>query len=760
MLVIWKYFPYRYKPPTRILAMLHIKSLAVAALFCTLAAQPSSGQTAGTRPWQHLNAPTLAEVRATWKAPTPEYEPEPYYGWNGHVTLESVSKDLNTMKQLGFRAVTVQYGYGSTVGYMSPEYLAFIRQFVAEVKKRDMRIWIVDDAGYPSGFAGGRFTSDYPELRMQALVVTQQKKVSAGETFDAEVHSTAVSVTALNRDGGSSVQIPVTAGRAKWTAPAGEWTVFVVEHGFRTSPTRSDTNPKRVKDGSQSLEDYLNPEATAKYLATTHELYKQAVGKDFGKTILGFRGDEPDYSIAGLPWTPEFFAAFQVKKGYDVRPYVAALLQPRSAVLTQREQLAKADYYDIFADLFRDGFFKPQADWCAANGLEYQVHLNHEELELELTRSEGDFFRDMRYVQVPGVDSIWHQIWTDTVSDFPRLASSAAHVYGHPRSFTESFAAYRPAPDVKMARYILNEQFVRGINLVETMYYPAAVDGKGGPSELMRDPAYPALMQYSSRLSFLMSQGHPAAEVALLLPSSSLWMGNVKTDDAFVSSERLLSEHQVDFDVVDEDSIDHLLPLEKGAFVSMSGNRYRTLIVPSAAMLSTKMLNRLRAFSKAGGKTVFLGGTPNLIASGNSLSARPAAAEEFSWATVIPVDLLKVPTPPAQPPAVAPGPMEVPAEVWTGLQKALPVQPLTTEANSALRVARRDWNDASALLLFAESDQPFHQEVTVHRKGAKSAELWNVEAGTGRKVATKATAGGLQIQVDLPAYGTEVLVVY
>ncbi len=124
--------------------------------------------------------------------------------------------------------------------------------------------------------------------------------------------------------------------------------------------------------------------------------------------------------------------------------------------------------------MFRDGFFKPQGDWCAANHLEYQVHLNHEEMEMDLTRSEGDFLRDMQYVQVPGIDSIWHQIWKDTISDFPRLAASASHVYGHPRAFTESFAAYRPEPDVDMARYILNEQFVRGVNLIETMYFPAS----------------------------------------------------------------------------------------------------------------------------------------------------------------------------------------------------------------------------------------------------------------------------------------------
>ena len=198
----------------------------------------------------------------------------------------------------------------------------------------------------------------------------------------------------------------------------------------------------------------------------------------FGTTILGFRGDEPDYSIAGLPWTPKFFDTFQQVKGYDIRPYlardaaVAGRRPPRPAAAAQRQPQLRSPsrihprrpptapeadgrrgagqggLLRVFSQMFRDGFFKPQGEWCAAHGVEYQVHLNHEEMEMELMRSEGDFMRDMKYVEEPGIDAIWHQIWTDTISDYPRLASSAAHVYGHPRAFTESFAAYRPEPDV------------------------------------------------------------------------------------------------------------------------------------------------------------------------------------------------------------------------------------------------------------------------------------------------------------------------
>ena len=236
-----------------------------------------------------------------------------------------------------------------------------------QAKKRDMRVWIVDDAGYPSGFAGGRFSSAAPNLRMQALEVVQQIPVAGGTALHRTLGPDAVSAAAVDAEG-HAVPVPLHGSELDWTA-------LIVDHEFRTSPTRSDTNPQRVKDTTQSLEDYLNPEATAPYLAWTHEQYKHYVGDEFGKTIMGFRGDEPDFSISGLPWTPAFFARFRAIKGYDVQPYTALFAQtpPRRSPgvpvhLTPEQLRIKGDYYDVFSQMFAGGGGSShRADWCAAN---------------------------------------------------------------------------------------------------------------------------------------------------------------------------------------------------------------------------------------------------------------------------------------------------------------------------------------------------------------------------------------------------------
>ena len=59
------------------------------------------------------------------------------------------------------------------------------------------------------------------------------------------------------------------------------------------------------------------------------------------------------------------------------------------------------------------------------------VHLNHEETMLALVNSEGSFWRDMRFVGVPGIDNL-SQIGPGIVAEFPKLAASAAHLNGRP----------------------------------------------------------------------------------------------------------------------------------------------------------------------------------------------------------------------------------------------------------------------------------------------------------------------------------------
>jgi hypothetical protein len=678
---------------------------------------------AADRPWQQISAPTASEAAAHFATPPAEYSPTCWWGWDGPITERVINRDLDGFLARGVRAVTIEPGYKmDNAPYLSPAWFQLIRTTVQAAKKRDMRIWLVDEGKYPSGFAGGKFAAEHPELGMQALVVAERIPVATGETLQRKVSAETVGALAVNQQDNTSRRIDLGSGELNWQAPEGKWQVLLVEHRFRSAPTRSVNNPTKGKDDKASLMDYLDPAATRQFLAYTHEQYAKVVGEEFGKTILGFRGDEPDYSIDGIPWTPALFDEFQRRKGYDVRPYAASFFAP---TLTAEERRAKADYWDVWSALFRDGFFQPQAEWCVHHNMEYLVHLNHEDAMLQLVRSEGDFFRAMRPVQMPGIDTIWNQIWPDKVSDFPKYASSAAHLFGRPRAFTESFAGYKPEPTLDQARWVLNQQFVRGINMVEIMFTTSSASGAAFAMRgWMADEGFPNFAAWTARAGYLLSMGRPTAQIAVYHPAMSMWMGEAGANTAALAVMKQLLEQQRDFDFVDDDSLAATLTLDKGVLRSASGNEYRAVIVPEATAISRAALDRLRAFAKSGGRVVFLGKRPAMVVDTSFLKAVPPG--DLSWATAQPAVKLT--------PAVL---------------AALPAPDVAlSPAPPAVKYLHRRWRDSDCYFFFNESAQP--QPVGATLSGSGPSQTWDANTGEISNVfATASGKGAVHLHLNL-----------
>jgi len=276
----------------------------------------------------------------------------------------------------------------------------------------------------------------------------------------------------------------------------------------------------------------------------------------------------------------------------------------------------------------------------------------------------------------------------------------------------------------------------------------------------MRDPGWPALMQYLQRLTYVMSMGRPAAQVALYIPSSSMWLGDAASDTAFVSSERMLAERQIDFDIINQNALAEDLKAGPGYLESMSGNRYRTVIVPSAEVLTQTELDRLRALAQGGGKVFFLGRTPSLISGKTIKDARAATAADFAFATVeTSAQLPATPTPPAAAPATPPGPLVVPAEIETALNKVVGTREVALDTpDTALKVMTRRLKDADVYLFFNEGAQASSHSVTLKTAG-KTVEAWDPATGTVSPVAATVGKGGVTVKLDLKPYETELLTV-
>jgi hypothetical protein len=123
-----------------------------------------------------------------------------------------------------------------------------------------MKLWIQDECDYPSGMAGGLINTEYPQLRMQAIVADLRASVAAGQTLTLPLPPGTLGAFSVKGSDQSTALIPLPAGgQFEWTAPSEgsdpnlpnwTWTVVFVRHVYRSSPTRSNNRADglRTKD--------------------------------------------------------------------------------------------------------------------------------------------------------------------------------------------------------------------------------------------------------------------------------------------------------------------------------------------------------------------------------------------------------------------------------------------------------------------------------------------------------------------------------
>src|SRR5574344_467348 len=560
--------------------------------------------------WKGIQNEGVKDMEQGYMLPPAEYASHILWGWEGAMDPKIMKSDLNLMQSVDTRVVNIEPGYNFPYEYLSDGWFKMIKMAVKEAKSRGMKVWLIDDAKYPSGFAGGKFSRERPDLKMWALIQLDTKfEVKAGETLaERAVPQGAVSAIATSA-GQTNRQIEIKDGKISFSAGNHDWTIAFAGYAHKSGDTRAVNNLSHGKDTVNFLHDELNPEAVDQFIKWTHQAGRDAAGKEAGVTLMGYRGDEPEYMYT--PWTPKMNQIFIEKKGYDPTPYYASFFAP---VKTEQEKRVKADYWDVWSELYADTFFKRQADFLEKNNMAYIVHLNNEHQMPVNIEANGDFFRVLNRVHFPGVDVIGSQLAQGVNNDFPKLASSVSHVYGKPRAFSETMGAMRGG--LPVSKQVLNYQFVRGINYFEYDFWSS----KSQTAEsLAKDPGMAQLADYINRTSYMFTMGVPGARVAMYYPILSMWLGNNAVYWNLSNLSQMLMRHQVDFDYVDDDAFFDALTVGPGYLQNKSGQKYYTLIIPQTDVISKKAWTVIDEFVKMGGKLLFWGSKPSYL-SGRSFT--------------------------------------------------------------------------------------------------------------------------------------------
>ena len=574
-----------------------VKALLVACLVLYWLCERSDAES--------LTPPPAFDVNQ-FKDPEAVLWPGYFWLWNAPLEPETLKAQLRDMAAHGAKSVCMlpmPHGFrpDSTNNsldpdYLTPEYFDRVRLAVDEAARLGMNWWLYDEGGWPSGQALGRVVEGHPELAVQRMA---RERIEAAAPYEVPKDAWAL-ITDDNPPRAvapGEIWAPAAAGEKAWL--------------YRIR-----------QEGRPNL---LNPETTRRFAELTHEGYRRALGDHLGKTVRFTFTDEPGVPNLdvpkSIPWVQQMDMLYDRKFGGDIRVLLPRLFEEPGPDASPDVARARIQFYDLWTARFRDAYFSQLRDWAHGVGMGSGGHLNGEDETLNAVRyGFGQALRQLRAMDVPGVDVIWRQLFPGKPdpNHFPKYASSAAHQNGTRYAFTESFCVYGNGLTPAQMRWLVDYQYARGINLFVGGCLPLStrdhhMTGERphfGPCNPLWDHL-PGFHAYTARLGYLLSIGKPKVATALYYPARDMWAMGLKATEAAETQDRLaaaLLARQCDFDLIDDDLLS-TAKLENGAVVA-GAMCYDTIVCGHVRWMQPQSRDLLARFARAGGKVLCLGAAP------------------------------------------------------------------------------------------------------------------------------------------------------
>src|SRR5262245_6801915 len=315
-------------------------------------------------------------------------------------------------------------------------------------------------------------------------------------------------------------------------------------------------------------------------------------------------------------WTADLLDEFRGRRGYDLRP----LLPMAEFGNGERPDTIRRDFGRTLTELFEERFLVPMREWATKKGVRFRIQ-NYGVPPASLASA-----RHADIVDGEGFE--WRALST------ARWASSAAHLLSKPVVSSETWTwlhspAFRATPlDLKAEA---DQHFLSGINQLIGHGWPYSPPAAGSPGWMFYAagaftnknpwwPVMPDVARYLQRVSFLLRQGEPVADVAVYAPTEDAWAQirpatsrglNLAAGIRDLVGPRIIpaildAGHA--FDLIDDRTLQEA-----------DARRYRAVVVPQVKLMPESTRRWLADFAAAGGKVV-------TDRAGIDLSAQLAAA--------------------------------------------------------------------------------------------------------------------------------------
>lgn len=540
----------------------------------------------------------------------------PFLWMKGEDNL-TIKEELDQIESCGIREICLESR--PYPDFCGPRWWETMDYLVPEAKRRGIKLWILDDKKFPTGYANGGFER-HPELakiylaerHMDIIGPCRNGAVLVENFLQPDGKLLAVlacpkpdtETLSVQADGILDLTDSWKDGFVYFDLPEGAYRLFIL---FTT----------RKGGGRENYMNLIDSRSVRVLLDEVYETHYAHYAPYFGTTIAGFFSDEPelgnqmgypfDASLGKrdvrLPWSDELEAALRA----DWKEQFAENLPALWYEMGQKTTAVRTKYMEQMTDLVYTCFSGQIGDWCSKHGVEYIGHIIEDDnAHTRMACSIGHYFKEMKGQHMAGVDVVHHQIvpgftgkihqWIAGDSDgeffhyaLAKLASSAAHFdpKKKDRALCEIFGNYGWAEGVSFMKWLTNHMLVRGINEFTPHAFSMTYPDRDCPPHFYargnnpQFPAFACLMRYMQRGAQLLSGGQPLSDAAVLYHAESEWSG--EPFQLFQKPMRALMEAQIDCDVVPVQELTENTARVEDKKLMIGNMEYRCLILPGAA---------------------------------------------------------------------------------------------------------------------------------------------------------------------------------
>lgn len=520
----------------------------------------------------------LSIVEKIKKADVSKYRSIPFWSWNDKLEPDELVWQIEWMKENGFGGYFMHARGGLTTEYLGDDWFKCIDACLDVGKRVEMESWAYDENGWPSGFAGGKLLED------------------------AENRDRYLTYKFGDYDKSAYVSYLVTEDNLIRTAEGGKGQYLNVYLHI-----------------SVSTVDILNPDVVDKFLALTHQTYKEKLGEKFNECLKGFFTDEPQYYRWGQPYSKMLPGYFKEKYGEDILDRLGLLFAEKKGYRDFRYKFWKA-----MQTLMLNNFAKKINDWCETNGVQLTGHYIEESSLLGQMQSCGGIMPFYEYEGIPGVDWLGRYVGSPVS---PKQVGSVARQLGKKRVMTETFAMCGWDVTPIELKTIAEWQYVYGVNLMCQHLLPYSEHGQ-------RKRDYPAhyswanpwvrkdfksFNDYFARLGYLLAESEEVVNVGVLSTVSSMyfdhkWENNYinDIDSSYIKLTADLGKRNIPFHILDETIMEKHAHVKDGKLI-VGNCSYDYIVFPKVNTLSSNSARLIGEFFKEGGKILFTDDIPGYL---------------------------------------------------------------------------------------------------------------------------------------------------